>query len=158
MENSEKKTGGGLPRGMPISVAILLVLGLIAMQVMPNVVTEEQMARNVLLAAIPFILIFAAIIIAFMSLVWYASSKLSGRIPEKSYRPVEYLLMGGIVLGIILMFQPWVFEMFRIGFFMLLASTLGYILWSHVRPKGESQDEVPSIPVPPTEPDANAAE
>ena len=68
MENSEKKKGGGVPRGMPISAVILLVLGLIAMQVVPNIVTEEQMARNVLLAAIPFILIFAAIIIAYMSL------------------------------------------------------------------------------------------
>jgi hypothetical protein len=146
MENSEKKKGGGLPRGMPISAAVLLVLGLIAMQVMPSVVSEEQMARNVLLAAIPFILIFAAIIIAFMSLVWYASSKLSGNVPEKTYRPLEYALMGGILLGIFLMFQPWVFILFRIGFYLLLASTLLYILWSHVRPKGEDVAEQPTAP------------
>jgi hypothetical protein len=141
MENSEKKKGGGLPRGMPISAVILLVLGLIAMQVWPNITTEEQLARNVLLAAIPFILIFAAIIISFMSLVWYASSKLSGNIPEKTYRPLEYALIGGILLGIFLMFQPWVFVLFRIGFYLLLGSTLLYILWSHVRPKGEEAAE-----------------
>jgi len=134
MENSKKKSGGGVPRGLPISAVILLVLGLIAMQVMPNIVTEEQMARNVLLAAIPFILIFAAILIAFMSLIWYASSKLSGNISEKTYRPIEYILIGGILLGIFLMFQPWVFIMFRVGFYLLLASTLLYILWSLGRP------------------------
>jgi hypothetical protein len=147
MEQSEKKKGGGVPRGMPIAAVILLVLGLIAMQVMPSIVTEEQMARNVLLAAIPFILIFAAIIIAFMSLVWYASSKLSGNISEKVYRPIEYILIGGILLGIFLMFQPWVFELFRVGFFMLLASTLLYILWSHVKPRpdGLPQEETMAV-------------
>ena len=141
MAKTEKKSGGGVPKGMPISAVILLVLGLIALQVMPNIVTEEQMARNVILAAIPFILIFASIIIAFMSLVWFAASKLSDNISEKTYRPIEYILIGGIVLGILLMFQPWVFELFRVGFFLLLISTILYILWSHVRPKGADQSE-----------------
>ena len=137
--DAEKKKGGGVPRGMPISAVILLILGLIARQVWPNIFTEEQMAGNVLLAAIPFILVFAAIIIAFMSLVWYASAKLGGNVPEKTYRPIEYVLIGGILLGILLMFQPWVFELFRVGFFLLLGSTLGFILWSHVTPKEEDQ-------------------
>jgi uncharacterized membrane protein len=145
MEESKKESGGGVPRGMPIAAVILLVLGLIARQVMPSLVTEEQMARNVLLAAIPFILVFAAILIAFMSFVWYASSKLSGNISEKTYQPVEYALIGGILLGIFLMFQPWVFELFRVGFFLLLASTLLFILWSHVSPKPEELDESEAV-------------
>jgi len=137
MEDAEKKSGGGVPRGLPISAAILFVLGIIALQVIPRVVTEEQMARNVLLSAIPFVLIFASIIIAFMSLIWFVGSKLSDNIAEKVYRPIEYALIGGIVLGIFFMFQPWVFVLFRVGFFLLLGSTLCYILWSHVRPKAE---------------------
>lgn len=147
MENNEKKKGGGVPRGMPISAVILLVLGLIALAVWPNIVTEEQLSRNVLLAAIPFILVFASIIIAFMSLVWYASSKLSGNISEKIYRPIEYVLIAGILLGIFLMFQPWVFVLFRVGFFVLLASTLLYILWSHVLPRGEDVAEQATVSV-----------
>jgi hypothetical protein len=135
MAEAEKKSGGGVPKGMPISAVILLVLGLIASQVIPNIVTEEQMARNVILAAIPFILVFASIIIAFMSLVWFVASKLNNNIPEKTYRPIEYILIGGIVLGILFMFQPWIFELFRIGFFLLLISTILYIAWSHVRPR-----------------------
>lgn len=157
MENSEKKKSGGVPRGMPISAVILLVLGLIAMQVVPNIVTKEQMARNVLLAAIPFILIFAAIIIAFMSLVWFASSKLGGNVPEKTYRPIEYVLIGGIILGILLMFQPWVFELFRVGFFLLLASTLGFILWSHVAPKAEEEAGATAV-APAVEPESTTTE
>ena len=102
-------------------------------------------------------IIFAAILIAFMSLIWYVSSKLSGNISEKIYRPIEYILIGGILLGIFLMFQPWVFELFRVGFFMLLASTLCYILWSHVRPKGKDlEEQVPAAS--PVEVDAQASE
>ncbi len=137
MAEPEKKSDGGVPRGLPIAAVILLVLGLIARQVIPNIVSEEQMARNVLLAAMPFILVFAAIIIGYMILIWYTGSKLNGKILEKTYRPIEYILIGGIVLGIFLMFQPWIFELFRVGFIMLLVSTLGYILWSHVQPKEE---------------------
>jgi hypothetical protein len=147
MADTKKKSEGGVPRGLPISAVILLILGLIARQVIPNVVTEEQMARNVILAAIPFILVFAAIIISFMTLIWYTSSKLNGKIPEKTYRPIEYLLIGGIVLGIFFMFQSWVFELFRVGFIMLLISTLGFIVWSHVQPKAEEYgDEAASVP------------
>ena len=141
MEETEKKAGGGVPRGLLIAGVVCLVLGIIARQVVPNTFSDEQLADNVLLSAIPFILIFASIIIAFMSLIWFASSKLSGNVSEKVYRPIEYLLIGGIVLGIILMFQPWVFQLFRVGFFVLLFSTLSFILWSHVRPRDPSLAE-----------------
>jgi mannose/fructose/N-acetylgalactosamine-specific phosphotransferase system component IIC len=138
MEETEKKPGGGVPRGLPIAGVICLILGIIALQIVPNAFSDEQLADNVILSAIPFILIFASIIIFFMSLVWFISSKLSGNISEKVYRPIEYLLIGGIVFGALLMFQPWVFQLFRVGFFMLLLSLILYIVWSHVRPRDPS--------------------
>jgi len=144
MEN-EKESKSGVPKGLPIASAILLALGLIAIPIVNNV-SEEQLARNVIIAAIPFILIFASIIVAFMSLVWFASSRLSGNISEKVYRPIEYILIGGIVVGIFFMFQPWFFPLFKNGFFLLLASTIGYILWSHVRPKEEAAVETGTVP------------
>ena len=145
MEN-EKESKGGVPKGLPIASVILLVLGLIAIPIVNNI-SEEALARNVILAAIPFILIFASIIVAFMSLVWFASSRLSGKVSEKVYRPIEYALIGGIIIGIIFMFQPWFFPLFKIGFFILLASTIGYILWSHVKPKASDTEEFGTIPV-----------
>ncbi len=134
MENSEE-TRSGVPRGLPIAAVITLILGFIAMPVISNNTTDEQLAKNVILAAIPFILIFASIILAFMSFVWFLSSRLNDNISEKLYRPVEILLIGGILLGVVFIFQPWVFVLFRVGFFLLLASTIGFIVWSHVRPK-----------------------
>ena len=141
MEETEKKSGGGVPRGLPIAGVICLILGIIALQIVPNAFSDEQLADNVILSAIPFILIFASIIIFFMSLVWFISSRLSGNISEKVYRPIEYVLIGGIVFGALLMFQPWVFQLFRVGFFMLLFSLLLYIVWSHVRPRDPNQSD-----------------
>jgi hypothetical protein len=40
------------------------------------------------------------------------------------------------------MFQPWRLDGFRVGFLLVLFSTLAFILWSHVTPKrspGSSQ-------------------
>ncbi len=147
MEEVEEKRSG-VPRGMPIAAVILLILGLIAMPLINNNVSEEQLAKNVIISAIPFILIFASIIVVFMSLVWFASSRLSDNISDKIYRPIEYALIGGILLGIFFMFQPWVFQLFRIGFFLLLGSTIGFILWSHVRPRtAEEKVEIGGVSV-----------
>jgi hypothetical protein len=146
MEN-DKESKGGVPKGMPIASAVLLVLGLIAIPLINNNVSEEQLARNVIIAAVPFILIFASIIVAFMSFIWFTSSRLSGNISEKVYRPIEYTLIGGILIGIFFMFQPWFFPLFKIGFFLLLASTIGYIIWSHVKPKSADTEELGTVSV-----------
>jgi len=42
------------------------------------------------------------------------------------------VLIAGIALGVLGMFQPWLFVLFKISFFVLLLSTLSFILWSHV--------------------------
>jgi len=133
MENTEE-TRSGVPRGLPIAAVVLLILGLIAWPIVDGI-PDERLARNVILAAIPFILIFASIIVAFMSFIWWVGSRLNDNISEKTYKPIEMLLIGGILLGVFLIFQPWVFELFRVGFFLLLASLIGFMVWSHVRPK-----------------------
>lgn len=139
MEEIEE-TRAGVPIAMPISAVVLLILGFVAMPIISNNATEEQLARNVILSAIPFILIFASIVVAFMSIVWYVASRLNDNISEQRYRPIEMVLIGGILLGVILIFQPWIFQLFRVGFFLLLASTIGFILWSHVRPKAKTEE------------------
>jgi hypothetical protein len=133
MENTEE-TRSGVPRGLPIAAVVLLILGLIALPIV-NGIPEERIARNVILAAIPFILIFSSIIVTFMSFIWWVGSRLNDKISQKTYRPIEILLIGGILLGVFMIFQPWVFELFRVGFFLLLASLIGFMVWSHVRPK-----------------------
>lgn len=130
-----------VPIGLPISAVVLLVLGLVANPYVQANFSEEQLTENVLLNAIPFILIFLSIILAFMTLVWAAASSLSGNVSRRIYRPIELALMVGIALGTIGMFQPWVQAFFSGGFYLLLVSTLGFILWSHIRPKEAVRQE-----------------
>ncbi len=136
-----------VPLGLPIAAVVLFVLGLAAGPYIQSNIPEDELASNVLLNAIPFILIFVAIILLFMTLVWAASSSLSGNVSRRIYRPVELALMGGIVLGIVGMFQPWVHAFFRGGFYLLLISTLGFILWSHIRPREARRQALGSFDV-----------
>jgi H+/Cl- antiporter ClcA len=130
-----------VPRALPLSGVVLIVLGLIAMQVIPRLATPEQLARNVLLSAIPFILIFAAIIILYISFIWALATALKEVISPRTYNIVMKIIIAGILLGIVGMFQPWAMVFYTYGFVLLLFCTLTYIVWSHITPKVEDVQE-----------------
>jgi len=134
-----------VPIGLPIAAVVLLVLGILAGPQIRSMISEEALAKNVLLNAIPFILIFVAIILFYIIIIWLVASVLNNNIPLRIHRPIELACMVGIVLGVVGMFQPWWFAVYRIGFVVLLVSTLSYILWSHITPKGiRREEELPS--------------
>lgn len=124
-----------IPFKMLIAAVVLLALSPAAPSVIQALATKEAASSNVLLIAIPFLLIFVAIILGYMSLVVVVGKILANRVPERTHKIIEYVFMGGIGFGIIGMFQPWVFALFKVSFLVLLASTLGFILWSHVAMK-----------------------
>jgi len=130
-----------IPKGLFIAIAILLALGIIAGPIIQSTATEEQMSRNVLLSALPFILIFAAIILGFIAVIVIVASVLNNQVAPRTHKIIEYCLIAGIVLGVFGMFQPWLFAAYRYGFLLLLFSTLGFILWSHISPSREQQQE-----------------
>ena len=124
-----------LPIGLFIAIAVTFVLGLVANPVILALTTEKQRATNVLLSALPFILIFVAILLTFISLINMSASVLNNYISPRIYRAIETVLIAGIVLGIFGMFQPWLMVLYKIGFLVLLVSTLGFIWWGHIKPK-----------------------
>jgi hypothetical protein len=124
-----------IPLGLPISVVILLILGSVAGPLIRSNFTEQERAANVFLEAIPFILIFVAIILTFITLIVLVASVLNDNIPRRTHQLVERIIIVGIVGGVIGMFQPWWFLAYKYGFIVLLVSTLAFILWSHIRPK-----------------------
>jgi hypothetical protein len=63
-----KKRRLHVPIGLPISVVVLLILGAVANPVINAIFTEQQLSTNVILSAIPFVCIFAAIVLAFITL------------------------------------------------------------------------------------------
>lgn len=129
-----------VPIGLPIAGIILLVLGIVLRPVFQGM-PEEVLISNTIYNGIPFIMIFIAIIIFFITVIWLVTSVLNNNIPPNIYKPVEMVIIGGIVLGVLGMFQPWWFAAYRIGFHLLLVSTLSFILWSHVIPKAAQRQE-----------------
>jgi hypothetical protein len=66
---------------------------------------------------------------------------LNGNISKRLFLFIERVLIAGIVLGIFGMFQPWLIIFYKVGFLVLLFSTLGFIWWSHIKPKGERRQK-----------------
>lgn len=124
-----------VPLGLPLSVVILLILGSVAGPFIRSRFTEQERAANVFLEAIPFILVFVAIILTFITLIVLVASMLNDNISRRTYKRVERIIIFGIVGSVIGMFQPWWFLAYKYGFIVLLVSTLSFILWSHIRPK-----------------------
>ena len=140
-----EEKGFRFPKTLPIIATILIIVGLILTRLIPSLATPEQMATNVLLNALPFIFVFVGILLFFITLIVIIARAVSGKISRKTYGIIESVIIAGIVLGVISMFQPWSFPMFRYGFVLLLLSTLSFIVWSHVSPKLESRDEAVSV-------------
>ena len=142
------KTRFRFPYRLIISAVVLLILGFAAGPLIRSWATEEQLAKNVLLSAIPFILIFVSILLGFITVINVVARLLNDNISPRLYSVVEGIIIAGIVLGIIGMFQPWQMIFYKYGFPVLLISTLSFILWSHVRPKEKQrQEELDSVPI-----------
>ncbi|HEC23006.1 MAG TPA: hypothetical protein ENI95_08825 [Chloroflexi bacterium] len=125
-----------VPIGLPITGVILLVAGLFIGPILHANIPEEKFAENVLLNAIPFILIFVAIVLFYITVIWLVASVLNNNVSHRLYRIIEAIIIAGIVSGVVGMFQPWAFILYRVGFHVLLISTIAYIMWSHIIPKG----------------------
>jgi len=137
-----------IPKTLLIVIAVLLILGFVAGRYINTTMTQEQLADNVFINAVPFVLIFVAIILTFIAVIYVVASMLDNNISSRAHRFIEQILIVGIVLGVVGMFQPWIFEGYKYGFVVLLISTLCFILWSHITPKRELiQEEAVSGPL-----------
>ncbi len=84
--------------------------------------------------AATFIISFLIILSLFIYFIRCVSRRYSDRIDAASFARIERVIIGGIVLGVVGMFQPWLFVGYKLGFQLLLLSTLAFIVWSHVTP------------------------
>lgn len=121
-----------IPLKMLIAAAVIFGLSFAARPLIAAFIPPEIATSDVLIIAIPFLFIFVPIILCFMSFIVFVGKLLEQRVPEGLYKAVEYVFIAGIVLGILGMFQPWAFALFKIGFFVLFGSLLCFMVWSHV--------------------------
>jgi hypothetical protein len=87
------------------------------------------------MAAVFFVVGFVLVLGAYIALIVIVSARLGAAISPRAYGIVERIIIGGILAGTALMFQPWLPAGLQWGFLLLLSSTLAFIVWSHVTPK-----------------------
>ena len=95
--------------------------------------------------------IFVAIILAFIAFVIFLATVLNQKVNPTLYRRVEVVLIVGIVFGVVAMIQPVIVDLFLYGFLLLLNCTIGFIIWSHLVPRGAIQPDEPITTVSATE-------
>jgi hypothetical protein len=109
--------------------AILVAIFLVLKTVLPPLL-EPETAQWV-----SFFATLVAILSGYICFIAFVSRLLSGRISERVFGLLEKLLIGGILLGIAGMFQPWVPVFYPLGFIVLFAATWIFTLWGYVVPK-----------------------
>ena len=129
------------PRVLLIVIAILLVVAAVAPSVTQALIPPEELQKMILVIGLPFIAIFVAIILGFIYLIFVLASRLNHRIPQTIYRPIEAIIIGSIVLGVVGMFQPFTFFGYQIAFPFLVLATLCFIAWSHITPRGSHHQQ-----------------
>ncbi len=123
-----------------LAVALVsLILGFVALPITSKPPAKVT-ATTVLVTGIPFLLVFIAILLTYIALIATISRYYSGHISEKRFNPIFYVCMGGIVLGVIFMFQPFLQQLYTIGFLVLLFSLLSFMIVGHITPKKEMTD------------------
>lgn len=127
------------------SAVFAVVFGL-AFRAASPVLFPPGLRDQVIIQAIPFVGIFAAIILLFILAIILASLRFRKIVPLRTHRPVELLTIAGILIGIAALFQPWHLGPYSFGFGLVLFATLAYIFWSHVEPRSpRASADLPSF-------------
>lgn len=122
-----------------IAVALFIFAYLFSMVIMPAL--PEDLRNGVLTHAIPFFGAFVGVLLLFILLIVLVARRFDRKIPNRTYKSIENLIVFAIVFSVICMFNPWSFVPYRYGFGMLVIATLSFILWSHVAPPRTGLDE-----------------
>jgi hypothetical protein len=124
------------------SAIIAVIISLIFPSISAALLDEETRTA-VLIQAIPFVAAFIAVLLTFILLIFIVALRFNGKIPARTYVPVERTIIVGILAGVVLLFQPFHFVGYRYGFLLLLVSLLTFIVFSHVVPKGGKVEAAP---------------
>ena len=128
------------PYKLLVVIVILLAAGFMVLPVTSKA-PEKITAMTVLVSGVPFLLVFAAILLTYIGLIILISRYFNGYLLEKNFYRLFYTCMGGIVIGILFMFQPVTQSLYSIGFTLLLVSLLSFIAVSHITPRREAAEE-----------------
>jgi hypothetical protein len=84
---------------------------------------------------IQFYAIFIPAVVLFALLIWVVGRNLYEKVPPRPFLIGVLILIGGIITGVVMMFQPFVLNGFAVGFWFVFISLLLFMIWSHVQPR-----------------------
>jgi len=128
------------PYKLLVVVVILLAIGFLILPAATKA-PDKITAMTVLISGIPFLFVFVAILLTYISLIIIIQRYYSGYMPEKRFNWLFFTCMGGIVIGILFMFQPFRQPLYPLGFLILLFSLLSFIAVSHITPRRKIAEE-----------------
>jgi len=120
-------------RTNPGTAKLALVGGSLA--VVLTVATAIVGIAEIPITAAVAIPMFVATIVEFGLIIALAARTAGGRVSKRVFLICVLMIIGGILGGIVMMFQPWTPSLFNLGFDLVLISLVAFIIWSHIAPK-----------------------
>jgi lysylphosphatidylglycerol synthetase-like protein (DUF2156 family) len=131
----------GYVRGLGGSALIAALVGALFNAVIRPLLSE-RIRNEVIITAIPFIAIFAAILLLFIMSVALLGVRFHVTLPSRTHRAVEYTIIASILIGVVALFQSWSIAPYTFGLGLLLFSVLAFIVWSHIAPRNRREDAI----------------
>lgn len=103
---------------------------------MAAVVVAQGVGKLVISAAIVIPLLVASIL-EFAFIIALVSRLLHGKLSQRAFLAGVLTIIGGILIGVVLMFQPFTPKVFNLGFDFVLIALLAFNVWSHVTPRAK---------------------
>jgi lysylphosphatidylglycerol synthetase-like protein (DUF2156 family) len=129
----------GYVRGLGGSALIAALVGALFNSVIRPLLSE-RIRNEVIITAIPFIAIFAAILLLFIMSVALLGVRFHVTLPSRTHRAAEYTIIASILIGVVALFQSWSIAPYTFGLGLLLFSVLAFIVWSHIAPRTKRDD------------------
>jgi hypothetical protein len=129
----------GYIRGLGGSALIAAIVGAL-FNVVVRPLLPETVQNEVIITAVPFIAIFAAIILLFIMSVALLGVRFHVTLPARTHSAVEYTIIASILIGVVALFQSWSIAPYTFGLGLLLFSVLAFIVWSHIAPRNKRED------------------
>jgi hypothetical protein len=129
------------PFVLPIASILLAIFGYVYSNSILVKIPEKEQINNVILVAVPFICYFVAVLLVYIFIINVMGQLLNRRVPERIYKIINFIIIAGIILGIIMMMQPFTIILFKMSFMVVLISLLLFMIWSHISPAFSPEEE-----------------
>jgi hypothetical protein len=129
------------PFVLPGISILLAVFGFLYGKFILPTIPEKTQIDNVIVIAVPFICYFVGILLIYIFLINIFMQILNYRIPPKIYKPINFVIIAGIISGIVMMLQPFTIVLFKISFMVVFVSLLLFIFWSHIIPAHVAEED-----------------